>query len=178
MHAVLGVDDPQQLAWAHLCLVDSFLAAARGAGLAVSAADADRYVAEQRVTASLVGVRDDLVPAKVAELDAAVAAFRPALRCTAEARDAARLVLAPPMQLPMRWAVPARAVWTTAAGLAAGLLPGWALRMYRMPVLPGRSVATAVGLHVVRGAVHRLPAQYRESPLARQARERAESAAG
>jgi uncharacterized protein (DUF2236 family) len=178
VHATLGVDDPQQLAWVHLCLVDSFLAAARGAGLPVSAADADRYVAEQRLAGALVGVRDDLVPATVGELDAAIGRFRPVLRCTAEARDAARLVLAPPMRVPVRWAVPARAGWTTAAALAAGLLPRWALRMYRVPALPGRSVATAAGLHAVRGAVRRLPAQYREGPLARQARERAEAAAG
>src|SRR6185437_15425088 len=108
VHAALGVDDPQQLAWVHLCLVDSFLAAARGAGLPVSAADADRYVAEQRLAGALVGVRDDLVPATVGELDAAIGRFRPVLRCTAEARDAARLVLAPPMRVPVRWAVPAR----------------------------------------------------------------------
>jgi hypothetical protein len=47
--------------------------------------------------------------------------------------------------------------------------------MYRVPVLPGRSVATAAGLHAIRGAVRRLPTQYREGPLARQARERAEA---
>lgn len=176
VHAALGVDDPQQLAWVHLCLVDSFLAAARGAGLPVSDRDADRYVYEQRLAASLVGVRDELVPSTASELDAGIAAFRPVLRCTADAREAARLVLAPPMQVPVRWAVPARAAWTTAAALAAGLVPDWALRMYRVPVLPGRRAATSVGLHAVRGAVRTLPTRYREGPMARQARERAEAA--
>ena len=46
VHTALGVDDPEQLAWVHLCLVDSFLAAARASGLRLGPDEADRYVSE------------------------------------------------------------------------------------------------------------------------------------
>jgi uncharacterized protein (DUF2236 family) len=178
VHEQLGIDDPDQLAWVHLCLVDSFLAAARGAGIPVSAAEADGYVAEQQVAASLVGVPADLVPSSLAELEAAIEAMRPTLRSTPAARDAASLVLVPPMQLPVRYAAAGRMAWSTACALAVGLLPRWAMRMYRVPVSPGRGAATTVGLHAVRRAVRTLPTRYREGPLARRARERAAAARG
>jgi uncharacterized protein (DUF2236 family) len=63
--------------------------------------------------------------------------------------------------------------WTTVSALAIGLLPGWALRAYRLPALPGRRVATAAGMLALRGAVRTLPAQYREGPLYRDAKQRA-----
>lgn len=175
VHARFGVDDPEQLAWVHLCLVDSFLAAASRAGLGVSGCDADRYVAEQRRAAALVGVPAARVPSSVAELQAAIDAMRPVLGCTPAARDAARLVVVPPLRVPVRYTFAARMGWTAVSGLAVGLLPQWALRMYRLPDLPGRAVATTVGLRTVRGIVRTLPNQYREGPLARQARLRAEA---
>ena len=175
VHEQCGVHDPEQLAWVHLCLVDSFLAAAAAAGLRLSNGDADRYVAEQRLAAALVGVPPTRIPSSVPELAAAIDAVRPVLRCTPAARDAARLVVVPPMRVPVRYAVAARMGWTTASGLAVGLLPAWALRMYGLPVLPGRAAATTVGLRTVRGVVGTLPLRYREGPLARQARLRAEA---
>jgi uncharacterized protein (DUF2236 family) len=33
VHRKLGIDDPEQMAWVHACLVDSFLAASRAAGI-------------------------------------------------------------------------------------------------------------------------------------------------
>jgi uncharacterized protein (DUF2236 family) len=157
----------------HLYLVDSFLAAARGAGLRIRRADADRYVSEQALAASFVGVEGSRVPHTAAELADAIAAMRPKLRCIPEAREAARFVVAPPISVPARYALPARVGWTTASALAVGLMPRWALRLYRLPTLPGRSVATAAGLRTLRGAVRTLPAQYREGPLYRDAKLRA-----
>lgn len=173
VHRALGVDDPDQLAWVHLCLVDSFLVTARAAGLRLAPADADRYVTEQSLAASLVGVPAKRVPHTVAELADAITAIRPELRCIPAAREAARVVLAPPMPVPARYAVPARVGWTTVATLALGLLPRWAARLYRMPALPGRTMATAAGLHALRGAVRALPVRYREGPRYREAKERA-----
>jgi uncharacterized protein (DUF2236 family) len=176
VHHALGIDDPEQLAWVHLCLVDSFLTAARAAGLPVRRADADRYVAEQALAASFVGVEPARVPHTAGELAEGIAAMRPRLRCIPEARAAARVVVAPPMPVPGRYALPARLGWTAASALAVGLMPRWALRLYRLPVLPGRSVATAAGLRALRGAVRTLPAQYREGPLYRDAKQRAAAA--
>jgi uncharacterized protein (DUF2236 family) len=173
VHAALGIDDPEHLAWVHLCLVDSFLTAAGAAGLRLGRADADRYVLEQAQAASFVGVPDALIPTSAAGLAAAIAAMRPQLRSTPQAREAARVVIAPPMPVPTRYVLPARLGWTTASALAVGLLPRWALRMYRLPALPGRSVAAAAGLRTLRGAVRTLPAQYREGPLYREAKQRA-----
>lgn len=173
VHEMLGVTDPDQLAWVHLCLVDSFLTAACASGLRLSDDDADRYVREQRVAADLVGVPSVLVPSDRAELAAAIERFRPLLRGTKEAREAARFVVAPPLPIPVRYRLPARAGWTTVSSLAVGLLPGWARRMYRLPPAPGAGLATAAGLRAVRGAVRLLPAQYREGPAYRDAKARA-----
>ncbi len=175
VHRRLGIDDPEQLAWVHACLVDSFLAAARAAGLQLRRSDADAYVAEQVRAARLVGVPEDRIVRDAAELAAFMSAIRPALRGTWAARDAARFVVAPPtMPVPRRFALPARLGWTTVSSLAVGLLPGWARRMYLLPPIPGASIATATGLRALRGAVRTLPAQYREGPLYREAKQRAE----
>ncbi|HJQ42294.1 MAG TPA: oxygenase MpaB family protein [Jatrophihabitantaceae bacterium] len=173
VHELLGVSDPEQLAWVHLCLVDSFLAAGRASGLRLSRDEADRYVAEQQIAAQLVGVPHALVPADSAELADAIAQFRPVLRGTKEAREAARYVIAPPLPIPVRYRLPARAGWTTVSSLAVGLLPPWARRMYRLPPTPGAGLATAAGLRALRGAVRVLPARYREGPAYRDAKARA-----
>jgi uncharacterized protein (DUF2236 family) len=173
VHRKLGIDDAEQLAWVHACLVDSFLAASRAAGIRLRPAERDAYVAEQVRAAELVGVPDDRIVRDAAELNAFLADIRPRLKGTWQARAAARFVVAPPMPVPRRFAVPARLGWTTVSTLAVGLLPGWARRMYLLPPLPGASIATATGLRALRGAVRALPAQYREGPLYREAKERA-----
>ncbi|WP_375476817.1 oxygenase MpaB family protein [uncultured Jatrophihabitans sp.] len=175
VHAALGIDDPEHLAWVHLCLVDSFLTAARASGMHLTRADADGYVAEQALAAEFVGVPADRVPTTVADVADGIAALRSTLRAIPQAKEAARTVVAPPMTLPARYQVPARIGWTTASALALGLLPRWALRMYGWPALPGRSVATAAALRTLRAATRTLPAQYREGPLYRDAKQRAEA---
>ena len=173
VHRRLGITDPEQLGWVHACLVDSFLAAARAAGLGLRRADADRYVAEQVVAARLVGVPEEWIVRDLAGLRAFVARLRPSLRGTPEAREAARYVIAPPLPLPRRFVLPARVGWTTISSLAVGLLPGWARRMYRLPPLPGAGMATVTGMRTLRAGVRALPAQYREGPLYREAKQRA-----
>lgn len=175
VHRQLGIADPDQLAWVHACEVDSFLRVAQAGGLALSAADADRYVHEQAAGARLVGVPDRLVPHSVADLQAYLDRMRPQLALTAEARAAARAVLAPPMPVRTRYLLPARIAWTSAASLATALLPGWARRMYRLPPLPGAGVAAAASLRALRAASLRLPRTWREGPAYRAARERADA---
>jgi uncharacterized protein (DUF2236 family) len=170
VHRALGIDDPEQLAWVHACLVDSFLVAARAAGLRLRRADRDRYVREQMRAAHLVGVSDP--PVDVAALRGSVDSLRPVLRGTDEAREAARLVVAPPLPVPRRFVLPARLGWTTISTLAVGLLPDWARSLYRLPPLPGAALTTAVGMRTLRRAVRVLPEQYREGPIYRAAKAR------
>ncbi|MDT4932427.1 MAG: hypothetical protein QOK11_319 [Pseudonocardiales bacterium] len=174
VHARLGIDDVAQLAWVHACEVDSFLAAARASGLRLRRADADRYLVEQVRSARLVGIPEELAPRTVEELGAYFAAMRPRLRITPEATEAARYVIAPPLPVPGKYALPARAGWSAVSSLAVGLLPGWARRMYRLPPAPGAGLATSAGMRTLRGAVRALPKQWREGPMYREAKARAE----
>lgn len=172
VHAALGIDDPEQLAWVHACLVDSFLAGARAAGIRLRPADRDQYVREQARAAELVGVAASRTPHTTTELRDFITEIRPRLAGTPEAKQAARVVIVPPLPLPRRFVLPARLGWTTVSTLAVGLLPSWARRMYGLPPLPGMSLTAAAGLRALRGAVRTLPAHYREGPLYRQAKAR------
>lgn len=173
VHQRLGITDPEQLAWVHACEVDSFLAAARAAGIHVASDERDDYISEQARSAALVGVPDELTPRTRAELADYFQAMRPRLRGTPAAREAARYVLAPPMRVRGRYVLPARLGWSSISALAVGLLPGWARRMYRLPPAPGAGLATAAGMRALRRAVRTLPEQWREGPVYREAKARA-----
>ena len=126
--------DPHLLRWVHVAEVTSFLAGYQAyAGTPLTPDEADRYVAQAGVPAAHLGVLDP--PRSVAELDAALAAYRPELEASEAARDAARfLLLEPPLPLVSR-----PGYWAIAAGGVA-LLPEWAraeLRLPRSPVLAG-----------------------------------------
>jgi uncharacterized protein (DUF2236 family) len=164
--------DPQLLLWVHCGEIDSFLTIGRRAGVRVSRADADRYVAEQVAAAELVGIPGELAPASVAELAGYFERTRPALRMSPAARDAARFLFVPPMPALMQLATPARVVWGSAAGLAFASLPRWARRLYGMPGLPTTDLGTVVTLRWLRAASSVLPASIREPPAYRAAKER------
>jgi uncharacterized protein (DUF2236 family) len=168
-------DAAAALAWVHACEVDSFLVAARYAGVRISADDADRYVTEQSRAARLVGVPDELAPRTARDLAAYFTATRPRLRLTREAREAARVVIAPPLPVPPRWALPARAGWTLLVTLAVGLLPAWARRMYGLPPVPGTGIATHGGMRATQSVVAALPETWRHGPHYRRAMARAQS---
>jgi len=165
--------DPQLLLWVHCGQIDSFLTIGRRAGTRVSAADADRYVAEQVRAAELVGIPRELVPASTAELAGYFERTRPQLRTTAAARATARWLFVPPMPTLVRLATPARAAWASAAGLAFATLPRWARRMYGSPGLPTTDLGAAVTLRWLRTASAVLPASLREPPAYRAAKRRA-----
>ncbi len=92
-------DDPHLLRWVHVAEVDSFLRCYQRYGAEpLSAAEADGYLADTARVAAELGVPDP--PRNRAALAAQLDAFRPELRGTAQARDAARfLVLTPPLPL-------------------------------------------------------------------------------
>ena len=98
-------DDPELLAWVHNVLVHSVLAAQRRYGGGLSAADADRYVAEMTSLAELVGLDADAVPHTTGGLR--VYLRRRPLVVSALAHEAKRAVLAPPLPARIRplWAL-------------------------------------------------------------------------
>ncbi|MFJ4410999.1 oxygenase MpaB family protein [Streptomyces sp. NPDC088910] len=122
--------DPHLLGWVHVAEVDSFLRAHQRYGARpLDAAGCDAYVADTARVAEALGVLDP--PRDQAALTARLAAYRPELRSTAEARDAARFLLLDP---PLPWA--ARGPYAILAAGAVGLLPSWARSPLRLPYLP------------------------------------------
>jgi uncharacterized protein (DUF2236 family) len=119
--------DPELLAWVHDVEVDSFLAAYRRYGGGLDDDDADRYVAEMAVVGEMVGVVDP--PRSVAALRAEFGDFRE-VRGSAQARDAARFILFPPLPVVAR---PAHAILAAAA---VGLVPASYRRMLWLPAVP------------------------------------------
>ncbi len=176
-----AADDPELLLWVHACLVDSFLSTYRRCGGAISAAEADRYVAEQVRLAPLVGLDPTLVPDSTAALAAYFHDVRPQLRPTPAARSAAVFVLAPPMPLWTELATPARPAWAGVASLAFAMLPRWARSLYGplggLTTLPGADLATTVAGRTLRSALLALPAERLEGPHLKAARARLTAAA-
>lgn len=135
-----AASDPELLRWVHVAQVWSFLHAFQAyARTPLTAAEADRYVEQAGRAALLLGA--DRVPTTVAGLAAELAAFRPALRGTREARDVARfLLLDPPLPMLVR-----PGYGLIAAGGVA-LLPGWARRALLLPLVgPAVPVARLSG---------------------------------
>ncbi len=125
-----NANDPHLLQWVHLAEADSFLAAHQRYGAQpLDAAGCDGYVAGLGRVASELGVVDP--PPTVAELRQRIDAFRPELRGTREAREAARYLL---LQPPLPFA--ARPAYTVLAAAATSLLPWWAKLGLRLPLLP------------------------------------------
>jgi uncharacterized protein (DUF2236 family) len=164
--------DPELLLWVHCGEIDSLLTVGRRAGVPVSPADADRYVAEQVRAAELIGVPRELVPRTTAELADYFARVRPALRLTPAARATARFLFLPPMPRLVELATPARTAWLSAAGLAFATLPRWARRMYGSPALPTTDLGATLALRSLRLAARPLPALVRDTPHYRQAKAR------
>ncbi|MFI5687958.1 oxygenase MpaB family protein [Streptomyces sp. NPDC051636] len=122
--------DPHLLAWVHVAEVDSFLRAHQRYGARpLDDEGCDGYVADAARVATALGVPDP--PRTRAELAGRLAAYRPELRATPQARGAARfLLLRPPMPLA------ARLPYGVIAANAVSLLPTWASRALWLPRLP------------------------------------------
>jgi uncharacterized protein (DUF2236 family) len=123
--------DPHLLRWVHVAETDSFLRCHQRYGARpLDEAGCDGYVADTARIAIELGVPDP--PRTRADLDAALRAYRPELRGSAEAREAARfLVRNPPLPLL------ARGPYTLLAAAAVGELPAWARRELRLPAMTG-----------------------------------------
>ncbi|SFF56512.1 Uncharacterized conserved protein, DUF2236 family [Actinacidiphila alni] len=123
-----GVDDPELLLWVHCAEIDSYLHIARRSGFPLTDAQADRYVDEQRVSARLVGLDPEQVPAGTAELARYFEKVLPELAATPESREVTGFLKAPPVH----WALlPVRAaLWRQIAGTAYAALPPYAHELY------------------------------------------------
>ncbi|MEV6400380.1 oxygenase MpaB family protein [Streptomyces sp. NPDC051907] len=131
IHRLLGVDDPDLLLWVHCAEVDSYLQVQLRSGFPLSAAQADRYVEEHRVSARLVGIDPKLAPATTAELAAYFTAVRPELEAGADARTVDDFLRRPPIHTLL---VPARElIWRRIASVAYNALPPYAHEMYGRP---------------------------------------------
>ncbi|MGQ0845596.1 MAG: oxygenase MpaB family protein [Sporichthyaceae bacterium] len=139
--------DPHLLRWVHVAEIDSFLKAHQRYGRhPLDAADADGYVQDAARIALALGAEDP--PRTVAELQAQLEEFRPELRGTSQAREAARfLLLTPPIPLP------ARPPYALLAANAVSMMPLWTRAALRLPYLPvAESTAIRLGGHaLVRG---------------------------
>ena len=124
-----AANDPHLMAWVHHTLVESFLVSYQRYGSTdLSADDADRYVAEQARLADVMGVES---PARsVGELRAAMSTIRAELKAGAQARNAIRFLLVPPLPLA------ARGPYAVLCAAAVGLLPGWVRWDLRIPYFP------------------------------------------
>ncbi|MFI5980161.1 oxygenase MpaB family protein [Streptomyces sp. NPDC051555] len=138
------VDDPELLLWVHCAQIDSFLHTLRRSGVPLTAAQADRYVDENRTNARLVGLDPAAVPATTAELAAYFDEVRPRLAAGADARAVDDFLRSPPVH-PLL--VPGRnLLWRPLAGLAYGSLPAYAHQLYGRAAPAPRSVTRRLRL--------------------------------
>ncbi|GAA4741260.1 oxygenase MpaB family protein [Nocardioides endophyticus] len=136
-----AASDPHLLGWVHVAEIDSFLRAHTVYGREpLTGADRDTYVAQTAEVARRLGVVDP--PTTEAELKAKLAAYRPELRSTPEARaTVSYLLLHPPLP------ALARAPYAVIAAAAVGLMPRWTRLPLRLPWLPvsERTVVRTLG---------------------------------
>jgi uncharacterized protein (DUF2236 family) len=124
-------DAPELLLWVHCAEIDSYLHVLRRSGFPLTDVQADRYVAEHRVSARLVGLDPHAVPAGRADLAAYFDRVRPELAAGDDARAVADFLLRPPVH-PLL--LPAREVlWRRVAHLAYAALPPYAHELYGRP---------------------------------------------
>lgn len=140
--------DPRLLTWVHVAEVDSFLRAHQTYGARpLDAAGRDGYVADTARIAEALGA--PCPPRDVAELTERLASYRPELRATNEAREAARFLLRHP-PLPLA----ARPPYAALAAAAVALLPGWAREALDLPSLPAvERVAVRPAGHAVTSTI-------------------------
>lgn len=152
-----GVDEPALLLWVHCAEIDSYLHVARRSGFRLTEAQADRYVAEHRTSARLVGLDPTEVPASQHELAAYFEKVRPELAAGADARAVDDFLQRPPTH-PLL--VPAREVlWRRVANLAYASLPRHAHELYGRPA-PAPAVVTR-RLRATGTVLRRVPARVR-----------------
>jgi uncharacterized protein (DUF2236 family) len=124
-----AASDPALLLWVHATFVDSGLVAARLYGAQLTAAEADAYVREMKVSAELLGVPAELIPSTTAALEAYLSAVRPELLRSPAAAETSTYLLDPPgMDEDIA------ELWEDVREAVVAALPRWALELYGYPV--------------------------------------------
>lgn len=127
--------DPHLLGWVHVAEVNCFLRAHQRYGARpLDGAGCDGYLADAARVATTLGVTDP--PRDRAALADRLAAYRPELHATREAREAARFILRRPPLPPA-----ARGPYAVLAANAVGMLPPWARELLGLPYVPLLDVA-------------------------------------
>ncbi|HEU5483400.1 MAG TPA: oxygenase MpaB family protein [Microlunatus sp.] len=150
------VDDPELLLWVHVTEVESFLSTYRRCGGDLRSGDADRYVDEMRVSARLVGLDPNRVPATQDEIADYYTAVRPELRLTRTARRNVAYGFFPPMPRWISLLTPAKPGWALLMSLAAAMLPPWTRRLYGLPGLPTTDLIATLNGRLLREVTSRI----------------------
>ncbi|GAB2906746.1 oxygenase MpaB family protein [Nonomuraea sp. NPDC052634] len=161
------LDEPAALRWVHVGEVDSYLSVARRAGVRLTDAEADAFVAEWRRAAEVVGLSADEVPGSVAELRDYIEAERPHLRFVPEASHPLRMSLNAPLPLLL---TPLKPVMPALTLLAFATLPRWARRLYGLPATPVGDLWATATLRTLHTGIGLVPGHVLHSPAARRAR--------
>ncbi|MFK4148842.1 oxygenase MpaB family protein [Streptomyces sp. NPDC004065] len=168
IHAMLSATDPRTgetypidtlelLLWVHCAEIDSYLHVLRRSGFPLTDAQADRYLAEHRVSARLVGLDPRTVPADRAAMAAYFDHVRPLLAAGDDARAVDDFLCRPPTH-PLL--VPAREVlWRRVAQLAYASLPPYAHELYGRPAPAPEAVTRR--LRATGALLRRVPARLR-----------------
>ncbi|WP_395111108.1 oxygenase MpaB family protein [Actinomadura sp. SCN-SB] len=164
------LDQPELLLWVHCAEVYSYLEVARRAGLPMTDAMADRYLDEQRQSATYVGLHAEDVPGSVAEMEAYMAEMRPRLRVTEEAAATVRFLMWPSMPENLKFLAAGKPGWFTFGALCYYTLPDWARHMYKaLPEVPQPAVTAA--LRSFRLAMNSVPERWHDYAFAKQTRD-------
>jgi uncharacterized protein (DUF2236 family) len=159
-----AAEDPALLLWVHAGMVESIVTVVQRYGRTLTAADADRYVAEMVTFAEIVGVPPEDVPTTVQDLRDYIESVD-LRQATPAARDAIGVVMDPPDLDP-----DTRDLWHDLAQVAAGTLPDWAREMYGFPAPP----AALMEREYVRQLLGALDLAYESLPGVLEARQRIE----
>ncbi|MFI5852704.1 oxygenase MpaB family protein [Streptomyces parvulus] len=152
-----GIDEPALLMWVHCAEIGSYLHILRRSGYPLTDAHADRYLAEHRHSARLVGLDPAAVPADRAGLAAYFARTRRELAAGPEAHEVDDFLRDPPVPALL---VPARALlWRRVAHLAYDSLPAYAHELYGRPAPPPDTVTRR--LRGTGAALRGIPARLR-----------------
>ena len=165
VHTKLALDNPHELLWVHMAMVDSFLDIAFRSGMNLTDIEKDDYVREMVEFAYLVGVPRSDVPASYQELRDYFEEIAPELSATDDAKRAAIFLTLPPLPTVIRFATPAAPAWAAISTLAAASLPRWARDLYGWPTLPAQELATNLSLLATRKSLSLLPSSFIAPPI-------------
>jgi uncharacterized protein (DUF2236 family) len=122
------IDEPELLLWVHCSEVYSFETVLDRAGYGLTDRQKDRYYAEQRFAATLVGLHADEVPGSRREMEEYFEAVRPTLRRTPDSELIYEFLHGPATRGVLRHVMP---VYKLLVGhVAYSVLPEWALELH------------------------------------------------